>query len=234
MPGHIKVTKRSNGQAVTRVEIRPQFRRLYGLDERPRPYDLPSHRWWRKGVQPARDSYRQKAYKAERSLEEWVETGGGRTFTDFKQLARYLRSVMETAWFQRRFPDFVKLDIKLYESTRCRGGPLLYIPGSRERVERGRVRFARWGFNELIALHELAHAVLPDTHRHDRRWARVYADLVGFKMGRDAGGRLRAAFREHNIITNPVRQMSREQKEKLTALGQAALGRRSGAENANG
>ncbi len=206
------------------VSIRPQMRRRRKLEDRPAPFNLPHERWYRGGRIVTRDTMREKCYRAERELRcprdgDPIEQT---TFENIAECARYVRGVMETNWFQRRWPLFTSCDVIYVPGSRiCRawgahrwqghsqhGGIEMSVPGMQ----------APYG-GEMIVLHELAHAVSPYREGHNRLWARTFVELVGFRMGPEMKKALTAAFRRHNIKVNPVRQVtaSPEQIERLAA-----------------
>lgn len=71
-------------------------------------------------------------------------------------------------------------------------------------------------------LHELAHAIAQRGHHHDALWARVYLELVKFKMGAAAHDALREQFRVKKVRYKPARQMTEAQRlaaaQRLTAV----------------
>jgi hypothetical protein len=58
---------------------------------------------------------------------------------------------------------------------------------------------------EIIVLHELAHAVLPGCHHHDRRWARTFIELIGCALGFTCKKILMEEYRRRKIPFSPVR-----------------------------
>lgn len=199
--------RRAKGRHEFKVEVRRAFRLYCPLTERPHPYDLPHERWYRKGRITGRDSMRQKCYDAEAAVRHQI---GGESFADLAECARYLRAVMETKWFQRRFV-YTKGCILRYSPQRS---------GAVASNWNAKIELGPWALQngELILLHELAHIVSPSEEHHGRLWARTFVDLVGFRMGRDAAKLLNDSFRAHNIITKPYRRMSEEQKRRMAKV----------------
>lgn len=177
-----------------------------------------SSRWWKGGVAPRRDSYRQRCHKAERAFTGKVEH---RTFCSLGDAAVYLRNFMETAYFQRRFPLFRKCTLEHRPGSRkCLGGPRGMRQGE---VTEGLIALSRWGLREsgeIVLLHELAHAVLPPDHHHDRRWARTFIELVSGAMGFTMKQILVEEFRRQKVPFSPVRRVvaSEAQVLRLTAV----------------
>lgn len=175
-----------------------------------------SSRWWRNGVKPRRDSFRQRSYDAEAAFLSKTEH---RTFSNIAEVARFIRDVMEKPFFQRRFPYFKTCQVEYKPGTRsCSGGPRAYnkkptpfpLPADVE-VTSGHITMSTFGmtnWGEVTALHELAHAVLPGGHRHDRRWARTFIEFIGCAMGFDCKKVLMEEFRLRRIPFSPVRKPS--------------------------
>ncbi len=185
----------------------------------PRAFDCyfapDSSRWWRGGIRPRRDSFRQRSYDAEFAFRRKVIF---RTFADIAEVARYVQDVIERPWFQRRWPLFRECVVDYRPRSHvCRGGPREYsqrptsypLPNDIEVVV-GHISMSLHGIRkqgEIAVLHELAHAVLPETHQHDRRWARTFIELVGCGMGQDHRKVLMEEFRLRRIPFSPVRKV---------------------------
>lgn len=141
---------------------------------------------------------------------------------------------MEKPWFQRRYPLLVEMIVRYKPGTTIsRGGPARmarrgrsgYTPDAE--VEVGRITLSSWGMGrqgdryggELVVLHELAHAVLPYGHHHDRRWARTFLEFVGCMMGQPVRKELMRQFREHGVPFSPFKQVefTEQQLERLAA-----------------
>jgi putative metallohydrolase (TIGR04338 family) len=189
------------------VEVDPQAPRAFDH------YFAPdSKRWWRGEKCPRRDSFRQRSYEAESAFARSVER---KTFANVAEVARYIREIMEKPFFQRRFPLFRECIVDYRPGTRsCRGGPRSYnttifpLPANVE-VTVGHITMSVWGMRdrgEVAVLHELAHAVVPTYHRHDRRWARTFIELVGCAMGFTCKKILMDEFRKRRIPFSPVRK----------------------------
>lgn len=216
-----KKIQSARGRYVQVAHIRHQFRltaqelRQIRNGRRIRFFENDCKQWWRDGRMPRRDGQRAKVYRAEREASKHIKQ---RRFYDVAEVARYVRSLMETKWFQRRFPAFVECRVEyLPGSVVCYGGPRGTDGGE---VVRGHIRLSTWGMGkrttrdsdcplggELVVLHELAHAVLPSGHGHDRRWARTYLEFVGFKLGCEAKKELQKQYRTHGVKCSPFRKV---------------------------
>lgn len=168
-----------------------------------------SKRWWRNGVKPRRDSYRQRCYAAERSFTKKVEH---RTFNSIQEVGAYVRTVMEKPFFQRRFPLFRSCVVEYRPGSRsCYGGPSRIVRRGPDVVEvtEGYITMSTWGMREsgeIAVLHELCHAVLPAGHGHDRRWARTFVELVSCAMGFPMKQVLMEELRRQKVPFSPVRR----------------------------
>jgi putative metallohydrolase (TIGR04338 family) len=186
------------------------------LEDRPAPFDRPHRRWWKNGKTPVQDSQRKRAYRAEDKALPRLDQ---KRFKDIGEVARYCRDLISTEWFQRRWPHFERLD--LFYRPRKRAASA----NSREyeAITGGSCYFGAWALGdrpgrkdparlggEWLVLHELAHAIAPRGHSHDALWARIYLELVKFKMGREAHDALRSEFKAQRVKFNPPRVLSDE------------------------
>ena len=87
-----------------------------------------------------------------------------------------------------------------------------------------RIQMSDYHANEMICLHELAHAVCHFEFgtgvKHHWQFCMVYLKLVGNVMGVEARNILRQSFKDHKVkYTKPraKRELSEEQKEILRA-----------------
>lgn len=200
-----------------RVEFKTAVPDFISLENRAAPFNV-NHKRWFKGA-GIRDTQRKRAYRAE---DKALPTMEQRRFADIGEVARYCRDLMSTTWFQRRWPEFKRLDLfyrphlraanaNSIDYDRSIGGHCnfgAWALGNRP----GRVRPERLG-GEWLVLHELAHAIAQRRHKHDALWARIYLELVGFKMGREAYNALRDQFRQHKVRYKPTRRMTPEQRQ---------------------
>lgn len=193
--------------------VRPTF---VPLENCAKPFNVP-HRRWFKGT-GVRDTQRRKAYRAEDKALPKMEQ---QRFKDIAGVARYCRDLMSTVWFQRRFPEFVKLNLYYRPKKRAASANSFDY----ERSIGGSCFFGAWALGdrpgrrdperlggEWLVLHELAHAIAQRGHKHDALWARIYLELVGFKMGREAYESLREQFRQHKVRYKPTRRMDPAQR----------------------
>ncbi len=220
------------------IYIRDNKRRLYRrVPDFKRPGVYMTHQldWFKGRIITERDSQRQKCYDAESECRKTIPTQ--RTYGTTREVATYMRNILESDWFQRRFPHFFMLRIA-------------YEPGSRnaharpteetttslgKEAVRGWIGFSSWArgdFNddnrfggEMIMLHELAHAILPETCWHDRRWARVFVDLVTHYMGKPQGTMLKAYMKKHRVKMTVPKKVSAEQR--AAAAARLSVARRS-------
>jgi hypothetical protein len=162
-----------------------------------------------------RDIARSKAYKSERS--SWIWKGDAGLRLTIKQANAFLKSVLKTQWFQRRYSSlfcgkhldtFTVVYPEYYRRTATGGSAQLFLP--------------EWARTKTIILHELAHLLkvrsLAYCYKdgksyagHGRAWAWIYADLVHRKIGKLEGDNLREWFRRLKCPYNKRR------KGKVTA-----------------
>lgn len=207
------------------ITVEPRLGKIIEIDpDAPRVFDNyfapDSQRWWKGGAMPRRDSYRQRCYAAERAFTKKVDH---RTFNSVQEAAAYLRTFMETPYFQRRFPLFKKCTVAFRPGTRsCTGGPEKIVKhGPKDsvvEVSEGVINLSNWGLREsgeIAVLHELAHAVLPSTHAHDRRWVRTFIEFVSGAMGFPMKQVLVEEFRRQKVPFSPVRKVVASEAQVL-------------------
>lgn len=219
-PQRIRAKK---GRNKYRAEIRKGKRKpYYGTlgHKRPAPFERSADQWVTAGRKPGRDSQRQKAYNAEDRVRKWMIESGivGEVYPDIADAARYIRDLMETDWFQRRWPAFRECVVEYMPgSSNCQAwtGMVDY----RRWASIGRIEMSTWGLGikpdkrgqitggELILLHELAHCLTPNFghNGHGRLWARTFLELVRFKMGDKVHAKLRGEFDRERVKYRPTR-----------------------------
>lgn len=227
MSARAKVTKRADDFWRVEFEL-SDLPKYLQTAVRAAPFDIDHRRWWKGGVKPKRDSQRRKAYSAEDAALPMLEQ---ERFSSLGEVARYLRDLISTEWFQRRWPEFRRVDLfyrprkrsasaNSFSNDSCTGGWINFGPWSLGNRP-GRSNPERRG-GEWLVLHELAHAIAPKGHHHDALWARIYLELVKFKMGAAAHDALRDEFRKKKVRYKPARQMTEAQRkaasERLTAV----------------
>lgn len=189
------------------VAIRPG-KIINSTAKRPRFFENDSSQWWGNNQMPLKDSYVNRVYAAEQMFADRVEQ---HKFLNITEAAKYLRSFMEKAWFQRRFPKFRTCKIQFRTGARTCTGGASELAQNGEPCS-GRIQLTNWGLGvskgrggEIVLLHELAHCVLPCSHLHDRRWVRTYAEFIGCAMGQDIKRILIDELKNQNIPMSPVR-----------------------------
>jgi len=215
----------------------PEKRRIDARRLKPIHYFKPGQKqWWRNGIQPKRDSQRQKCYDSERQASPDITH---KKFRDVEEVAQYISNFMSTKWFQKRFPWFEECRITYLPGTsNCSASSNTKYLGNES--TRGVIHLSRWGMGcapepchlnlggELVVLHELAHAVLPNSERHGRRWARTYLEFVGNRIGKDAKNILRDKYIANRVRYSPLRKsnVSFEQCERLAACRKVRQGKK--------
>ena len=192
---------------VETVEIRSSHRRARKRRADMRyPFNLPQARWFRNGVPPTRDSFRERTYKAEAAVcSKWQ----GQKFSDIREARYFIRHFIESAWFQARFPYFTNIVVEYNPRMRhAIAGPRLArrdLEGEKVATS-GKMTIGRECLVEQVILHELAHAVLPFEHYHDRRWLRTYLEFVRSSIGEGSYQALRTALKERKLRYAPWRR----------------------------
>lgn len=202
------------------VEHRTGKRKNYRVDDThvsPAPFNKAHTDWLKDGFATKRDTMKQKCYDAETARRPHAKQ---RTFESHADLARYFRGVMESDWFQRRFPCFRKLVLVYNPHLACaNAGPIdsLWFGKRKGDVLVGKITYGKWpmsgeGGGAIIMLHELAHAVLPCSHQHSRLWARTFVEFVSHFVSKEEGRLLRAEMAKRNVKMNAFKKISPVQR----------------------
>lgn len=173
---------------------RPPLSAKY-MNKTPDYLRVPSVRWFKGHAWPTRDSMREKCYAAERPVRE---AHPGKLFANFSEVCAYIKSLMETDWFMRRWWSFTTVEVRERRNN-CRSYAAAsgrYMQFSPQDAHGDKV-------TEWTILHELAHCVTPSGHYHSRLWAKNFVELVHFRMGEAAGKALAASFRKHGMKLRP-------------------------------
>lgn len=160
------------------------------------------------------DYQRQRLYRAEQSVRRNHSVGKHFAFTSNVQA--YVTALEDSAWFKAQFPN-VKRRIRVDVNRRTKA----YARGGHGTITLPHDKTARWAWNEIVVLHEVAHNLTPEpswkscedvkhTGRggaatcigrhyvscaaHGPEFAGIFLALVYAKMGREAGDALRNAF----------------------------------------
>lgn len=137
-----------------------------------------------------RDTQKTHLYRAEWAVRgENVSKLAQQHLGTIEGCQRYVDEVQAYAWFQRRWPK-QKLNVE-------RGR------GSNASPWASRIRLAKWGQNEFVVLHELAHILTPTRYAwHGPEFAGVLLFLVERMMGKEYAQKLRAAYKNHRVRHN--------------------------------
>jgi hypothetical protein len=187
--------------------------------QRAEPLDLPHERWWKGSTKPKNDWMKQRSYDGEVALTKLEQL----RFDDLKQVARYCGDLMSTEWFARRWPAFRELGVTYVPGSRWCWGKATFC--ARRGVHSGRMTMSNWGIGKIggkvkdggegVVLHELAHCITPNGHRHSPLWARTYLELVRFRMGKLAYLTLKRGFDEHGVRYRPYRVITDERRAQM-------------------
>lgn len=179
-------------------------------------FDYPYKRWRNYGEDGApfteRDFQRQKCYDAENLFFSLMKDRLQYTlkrFESIKEIQEYVNKICTRSWFKRRWnPE---------------GTCIIHVEDGRERssasggfstLRYGWITLPMWARNEVVIVHELAHAVTPPSTggKHGRFWARSFLELVRFVIGEDSAKLLREAYKMGRVKYNPKRILSEEAK----------------------
>lgn len=216
-----KVTVYDDGHRSIQYTVTINRAPFLPLEQRQEPYNIPHTRWLKNGVEPGTDWMRKRSYEAERQLCKSNQI----RWEEFRPAADYLGTLMSTAWFQRRWPNFHELRLTYLRGSR--GAWANSVLTASTGVLIGRIQMSRWAIGakdvpwktkmggEAMLLHEFAHALCPKEHWHSPLWSRTYLDLIGFRMGSLAYQTLKDGFDNCGVRYRPYRLISPEQRVQL-------------------
>jgi putative metallohydrolase (TIGR04338 family) len=182
-------------------------------------YELPLSRWLEKSTVEEdmfsfRDSTRNKFYKTQTKFINALKDSsyGLRIFNSVEEMQEYADKILNSAWVRnKRFPG-------------CRGYFKIVHRESKFcwiHYGCGEIYMAKWGWNEVILLHELAHAMLEGFFGpfHGRLFARLLAELIGWRLGPAEKKLLKQKYSKFGIKSNPIPVYSEETKARMRKRG---------------
>jgi putative metallohydrolase (TIGR04338 family) len=180
-------------------------------------YELPKEQWQEKnedGRRIWRDSFQSKLYDAERGFRNrfWNHKGGCPRFESIAEIQKYVDKIMSSAWITRRFGS--QKPVTVFERI---GGDQSCDANKGMR----RIRMAKWGWNPVVVLHELAHILNPTGYGtpHGRFFSRILLELITWKFGDEARKCLKARYQYQGIKCNPHPAYSEETRKKMRERG---------------
>lgn len=164
-----------------------------------------------------RDSQRSKVYRA-----EGASKVKGKFLGTIPEIEAYLERVFSHEWFRRHFPHARRFTVKDGRGRRAAGGSGYGF--------RAVITMPKWSRFETIILHELAHGLTElewgrGTAWHGWEFCETFLKLVYHYMGREAGDKLKASFKEHRVRFRKPRRgrkLTPEQREAAVARLAAA------------
>jgi hypothetical protein len=170
-----------------------------------------------KGIQQtlsARDSQREKVYRAEREV--FTERP-----TEFKTRRGLEGRVNRVA----QSPTAKKLRTEFGLGPKRHIGVALGRAHSRSTSYGGHIRFSRTSMCEWVMLHELSHELAPYGAQHHWPFAYVYLKLISRFMGRETAAKLKAAFKRNGVRFRPKRTRTLTPEQRQAAAERLRLGR---------
>ena len=169
-----------------------------------------------------RDSQRSKVYAAEKIAFDWKYGELDPRF-DVGSIEG-AQAIAEAVWTSRTILDE-------YDATRARNVPIIkQAHGKRKNGcywhERNEIHLARVCGLKWYVLHEVAHALVPESEdraAHSHEWVACYLDLVRVFMGKRYAEALIEAFKIKRVQYKPKRAytISAEERERRSARASA-------------
>lgn len=166
---------------------------------------------------PERDFQRRRCYDAERLFINLLETQLKYTpkrYESVEEIQALVNKICSYAWFKRRwYPSETFTPAKKVISVKD-GRGRKRAGGGYKTLWYGYITIPIWARDEIVILHELAHAITPPSTGgcHGRFWARTFLELVGHVVGWDEAKLLRDAYKKYKVKYNPRRRLSVEAK----------------------
>jgi len=151
-----------------------------------------------------RDFQRQKAYDAEHAIRD--KMSNNKKYDSREEIQKRVDKICSYKWFTSRWGNH---QIRVIHKTH---GSWAY-----GNYHKKHIRLPEWAWNDLIVLHELAHAITPPETggRHGRYWAATFLELVEKVMSKADYIVLRESFKTHGVKYSQKRRLSEETKEKM-------------------
>ena len=144
--------------------------------------------------QATADPHRQALYDAEYD----ASPEGGRRFTRFAHLERYVQDVVLGAWWERTFPD-APIEVDVLRRSRSATFSAAHVPADRDAAVVW-IRDGSW--DQVTVVHELAHVATGPVDRtgpHGARFATTLLICWRELLGVHAYGALRSALDAHGV-----------------------------------
>lgn len=138
----------------------------------------------------ARDSQRSRLYKAERMVSD-----KGPHLKTVDEIQTTVNAICRSRWFRNRFGK-VQIRVKDGRGRRHAGGLGYHYADATV----GYITMPKWSRYLLFILHEIGHVVTPyGVADHGREFARIFLQLVRWRMGTEAASELQAAYQSCRV-----------------------------------
>lgn len=172
-------------------------------------FGIAEHKNWRNyddenlSMYEERDFQRQKAYRAENSVR--YQMINNNRYDSIEEIKKRVDKICSYKWFKDRWGE---RNVKVIYKSK---GSALGNYGI------GYIKLPKWAWNDLVILHELAHAITPPETggQHGRYWAATFLELVEKVMGKADYIILREAFKKNDVKYKQKRRLSEETKIKM-------------------
>lgn len=138
-----------------------------------------------------RDNQKSKLYKADDVIH-------GQDLPTVADMQDYVDDMTRRAWWKRRYPGVASIEVRDGRGRRSANGS---YDGWRRA---GRVKMPRWSRYEAVLLHEVAHCATTSKYgrsvaSHGPEYAKIFIELVQWRMGKEEADKLRASFKKHRV-----------------------------------
>jgi putative metallohydrolase (TIGR04338 family) len=134
-----------------------------------------------------------RVYRAERII-----ASGSKRFESLEDIQRYVNVLIASPWWESVFPEVGAIQVRMgmTEDEPARGG--VDSPADETDRSSGHIELPHWAWEELTALHEVAHVTAPGSH-HGQKFAGSFYLLVSRMLGDSAANELAMAYAAEGV-----------------------------------
>lgn len=129
---------------------------------------------------------------------EHIIASGSKRFETLDDIQDYVNGMLDSSWWESVFPEVGAIQVRMgmREDEPARAG-VDFLADETE-LTRGHIELPHWAWEELTALHEVAHVTSPGSH-HGQRFAGSFYLLVSRMLGDSAANELAMAYAAEGV-----------------------------------
>ncbi len=145
----------------------------------------------------AQDFQQFRVYRAERLI-----SVGSKLFGSLEEIQGYVDGMMGSPWWESEFPEVRAVQVRMGKDKDLARGGIDFVQEETdeawEPLASGHIELLDWGWDELTALHEIAHVVSAGT-AHGQVFARNFHFLVSRMLGDSAASQLALVYAAEGV-----------------------------------